>query len=282
MKTPRITFIGGGNMARCIIGGLVQTGFPASNIIAVDPQESICLGLAEDFAINTATTLNSGYLDTDFVILAVKPQIMQSVCQQLGKNLINPDLWIISLAAGIKIESIGKFLGEGTSQSRKIIRAMPNTPALLGLSATGLYSPETLNPDIQNEVNTIFSAIGVYEWFDSESQLDAVTALSGSGPAYFFYMMEAMINAGIKEGLSLESTTKLVVQTALGASQMAVNTLNDGAKISALRESVTSKGGTTEAGLKYLHSNNFQDIIEKAIRSARKRSVEISKNNSGK
>ena len=277
MKTPRITFIGAGNMARCIIGGLVLTGFPASNIIAVDPRESICLAIAEDFAINTATTINSASLDTEFVILAVKPQIMQGVCEQLGKNFINPDLWIISLAAGIKIDSIGKFLGTGTSQNHKIIRAMPNTPALLGLSATGLYSPETLNPEIQNQVNTIFSAIGVYEWFNSESQLDAVTALSGSGPAYFFYMMEAMINAGIKEGLSPESTKKLVLQTALGASQMAVNTLNDGENISALRERVTSKGGTTEAGLKHLHANNFQDIIEKAIHSARKRSEELSK-----
>ena len=277
MKTPRITFIGGGNMARCIIGGLVQTGFPASNIIAVDPQESTCLALAENFAINTATTLNSSSLDTEFVILAVKPQIIQSVCEQLGKNLINPGFWIISLAAGIKIESISKFLGKNTSKHHKIIRAMPNTPALLGLSATGLYSPEELNPEIQSDVNAIFSAIGVYEWFNSESQLDAVTALSGSGPAYFFYMMEAMINAGIKEGLSLESSKKLVLQTALGASQMAVNTLNDGENISALRESVTSKGGTTEAGLNYLRTNNFQDIIEKAIHSARKRSEELSK-----
>lgn len=277
MKTSRITFIGGGNMARCIIGGLVKTGYPASNIIAVDPQESICLALAEDFAINTATTLNSGSLNSEFVILAVKPQIMQSVCEQLGKNLMDSDLWIISLAAGIKIESISKFLGKNLSQHHKIIRAMPNTPALLGLSATGLYSPEQLNPEIQSNVNAIFSAIGVYEWFNSESQLDAVTALSGSGPAYFFYMMEAMINAGIKEGLSPESAKKLVLQTALGASQMAVNTLNDGAKLSTLRESVTSKGGTTEAGLNYLHANDFQDIIEKAIHSARKRSEELSK-----
>lgn len=274
----KITFIGGGNMARSLLGGLLNKNFPSENLRVIEPHEHTAHALHLDFGITTYAQLQPELIKTDYVILAIKPQMLKSVCEDLGKHWRHSSALLISIAAGIRTQSIATWLHAHSQTTARVIRAMPNTPALIGLGATGLFSPQALESETRQTIETIFSAIGISVWLEEETQLDTVTALSGSGPAYFFHMLEALIEAGIDEGLSPEQSAQLVVQTAVGAAHMALNTLseNSDVNIAGLRERVTSKGGTTEAGLASLHHSHFSHMVKQAVTAAKRRSIELS------
>jgi len=268
---PTLCFIGGGNMAASIIGGLINKGFAAKNITAIDPNQERLNYLSNEYGVPTQLTANPENLSADYIFLCVKPQIMQAVCRDLADHIGNSTCFI-SIAAGIRIKELREWLNTDNT----IIRTMPNTPALLGIGATGVFlNSETTNyQNIKNEVSEFFEAIGISVWLNSEEQLDAVTAVSGSGPAYFFKLIEALLGAAEAQGLDKDTAKALIYQTALGAAHMALAS-DEG--ISTLRENVTSKGGTTAAALNSLNESNFDDIIKKAIVAATDRSVVLSK-----
>lgn len=274
-SSTKITFIGGGNMARSLISGLIENGLSPKNIQVVEPNLACATTLRQDFLIHTQAKANAEILNVDFVFFAVKPQILKIVCTELASLWNGSSANILSIAAGIKTQSIGSWLEQKESSTSKIIRAMPNTPALIGLGATGLFCSDQLNDYEKSSIENIFNAVGTSVWVNTEDDLDTVTALSGSGPAYFFSLCEHLIKAGIELGLEPDQAHQLVVQTAVGAAQMAKLTPING--ISALRNNVTSKGGTTEAGIKALNEQNFERIIKNALQVAKNRSQEMSK-----
>ena len=271
---PTIGFIGGGNMAASLIGGLINAGVPASDITIAEPDESQRQSLNERFEINT-TADNNDTLQCEIVVFAVKPQILKIVCQQLDTNKIHNNLFI-SIAAGIKSTDINRWLsGEGGSKHNgqlAIVRCMPNTPALLQCAATGLFANDAVSETQKLQAKKIMQAVGIVIWVDNEAQINAVTAVSGSGPAYFFLLMEAMQQAGEKLGLSAEISQQLVLQTALGASRMA--TEND-LSPAELRKMVTSKGGTTEQAILSFQAANYQQIVLDALQAANDRSISL-------
>ncbi len=255
-------------MAASLIGGLIDAGTAASDITVAEPDENQRQTLAGQFKVNTSAD-NNDTLKCEVVLLAVKPQLLKTVCQQLDGNKINNNLFI-SIAAGIKSTDINNWLG--ASNEHAIVRCMPNTPALLQCGATGLFANTAVNETQKQQAETIMKAVGIIIWVDSEAQINAVTAVSGSGPAYFFLMMEAMQEAGEKLGLSSEIAQQLVLQTALGASKMAVENKASPAE---LRQMVTSKGGTTEQAILSFQSANFQQIVLNALQAANDRSISL-------
>jgi pyrroline-5-carboxylate reductase len=271
-----IAFIGGGNMASSLIGGMIAATFKAEQILVSEPDAETRKSLQQRFGIQT-TNNNLEALGSDIVILATKPQQLQSVCRQLaplmeehamGKQDANHGPLFISIAAGIRSDDIDRWLG-GT---RAIIRCMPNTPSLFQSGATALYSNEKVTETQKNLAESIMSSAGIALWVKNESNLDAVTALSGSGPAYFFLLMEAMIIAGRELGLDDNVAEKLTIQTALGAARMADGSKED---VTTLRERVTSKGGTTESAIKYFENSNFHQLVKKAMQEAHDRSITL-------
>ena len=274
-KSKKITFVGGGNMARSLISGLIKHGMPNENIQIIVPNSERATSLAEDFQIRTQPKADNGILNVDIILFAVKPQILKPVCKDIAKFLNNSSAIVLSIAAGIKTDNIRQWLNKSNSNSIKIIRAMPNTPALIGLGATGLFGAGELDEAETFYIESVFNAVGISIWVNSESDLDAVTALSGSGPAYLFSLFEHLISAGVEQGLSVDQAFQLVTQTAVGAAQMAKTAQNN--NIRTLRNNVTSKGGTTEAGLNVLAKHNFEHIIKKVISAAKNRSLELSK-----
>ena len=213
-------------------------------------------------------------LDSRIIILAVKPQLLKSVCQQLSPA--DTDTLFISIAAGIKSTDIDRWLHAGTAlsadQPLAIVRCMPNTPSLLQCGASGLNANDQVSDTQRDQAQAILEAVGIVSWVDSEALLNAVTAVSGSGPAYYFLMMEAMQRAGEKLGLSEDVSRQLVLQTALGAARMAIE--ND-ASPAELRQMVTSKGGTTEQAILSFQSDGFEEIVEKALQAANDRSISL-------
>lgn len=270
MSDPFLTFIGGGNMANSIIGGLVAEKYPAQQIVACDPSVENLQKLQDDYHVNISTDNLAGVEKADAVILAVKPQIMRSVCEQLAPGLSRKPL-IISIAAGISGPQLNGWLGGDLP----IIRCMPNTPALVQKGASGLFASSSVSVLQKSLADKILKAVGIVEWLEEESQLDAVTAVSGSGPAYFFLLMEAMIEAGIKQGLDPDSARRLSQQTCVGAGLLAQNSNVD---VAELRRRVTSPGGTTEQAVLSFEKNNFQGIIDQAMAACAKRAVEMAKN----
>jgi len=242
-------------------------------IRVIEPDAQTAAALRLDFSIATFPELSKDNIQSDYLILAVKPQILKSVCTNLAPFLADSKSILISIAAGIKTTSICKWIA---NKSIPTIRAMPNTPAMISLSATGLFCDNQLSQSVKESIENIFSAIGNSIWLAREEDLDTVTALSGSGPAYFFLFCEQLIEAG----LSHEQAHKLVIQTAIGASQMALMSKTQSEKnldsLSILRDKVTSKGGTTEAGIKTLIEENFTEAIRKAVNAAKTRSIELS------
>jgi pyrroline-5-carboxylate reductase len=222
---PTIGFIGGGNMASSLIGGLINAGVSASAITVSEPETNRNQALKTQFQINTVTD-NNQLMDCEIIVFAVKPQLLKTVCQQLETTEENSPLFI-SIAAGIRSTDINRWLKSNQttndlSQDNAIVRCMPNTPALVQTGASGLFASLEVNEEQKTQASQIMEAVGIVVWVDKEEQLDAVTAISGSGPAYYFLMMEAMQQAGEKLGLSAETAKKLVLQTALGASRMAI------------------------------------------------------------
>ena len=267
MNTGTIAFIGGGNMARSIIGGLIADGLDPSLIHVADPDAGQREMLAANFGVHTSDAADV-ISNADTVIFAVKPQVMKDVAETLASNIQQTKPLVISVAAGIRSGDLDRWLGGGIA----VVRSMPNTPALVQSGATGLFATAACNDDQKTRAEFIMRAVGLTLWLDDEDMLDAVTALSGSGPAYFFFVIEAIEKAGEQLGLDAKAARLLALQTAFGAAKMALESSDDPAT---LRERVTSKGGTTEAALAVLASGGLEELFAKALEAARDRSVEL-------
>ncbi len=276
---PTIGFIGGGNMAKSLIGGLITAGISPSDITVAEPDGRQRQSLEQSYKINSSID-NNATLQCDIIIFAVKPQLLKTVCQQLdtnsGENQKKPALFI-SIAAGVKSTDINRWLNHNhlDGQQKKqhaIVRCMPNTPSLLQCGASGLFANKQVSDGQKQQAENIMQAVGIVIWVSSEDQLNAVTAVSGSGPAYFFLMMEAMQQAGERLGLSTEVAQKLVLQTALGAARMAIESDVPAAE---LRKNVTSKGGTTEQAILSFQSADFQQTVLNALTAANDRSIAL-------
>ncbi|MGH8369373.1 MAG: pyrroline-5-carboxylate reductase, partial [Gammaproteobacteria bacterium] len=242
---PHIAFLGGGNMARSLIGGMLQQGFKAEQISVADPAPAQRQALVDRFAIRTSADNGDAARDADLVVFAVKPQVFRSAAQSVSAVLADSKPLVVSIAAGIAEPDIRRWLDYDAA----IVRAMPNTPALVGTGATVLFANQFVASAQRALAATLLEAVGIVLWLDDEQYMDAVTAVSGSGPAYFFLLMEVMENAARQLQLPPEMARKLVLQTALGAARMAVASEVDAAT---LRQQVTSPGGTTAAALKVL------------------------------
>lgn len=271
-KPSRIAFIGGGNMASAIIGGLLQKGFSPTQIAAADPSETALQGLRALNITHLFTDGRDAVVGADMVILAVKPQIMKTVAVGL-KGAIEDGAIIVSIAAGIPAQVYKDIFEDDVA----IIRCMPNTPALVGFGATGLYALPGVSDVQRARADTVMNAVGLTVWVDSESKLDAVTALSGSGPAYFFAFIEAMMRSGETLGLDHETSYRLALQTALGAAQLAHQ---QNIPIDVLRHNVTSPGGTTERALQSFNDDALPDVVDRAMRACFDRAQALAKEQS--
>ncbi|HEB81492.1 MAG TPA: pyrroline-5-carboxylate reductase [Gammaproteobacteria bacterium] len=269
-----IGFIGGGNMAASLIGGLLKAGYRATDIMVAEPDGERRQLLAQQFGIQTSGE-NNAVTRCDSIVLAVKPQIIRTVCESLDTSRAGDALYI-SIAAGIRSTDINRWLGGENNapadRGRAIVRCMPNTPSLLQCGAAGLFANARVSAQQKQQAEEILGAVGMVIWVDDETQLNAVTAVSGSGPAYFFLLMEAMQQAGEKLGLPANTARQLTIQTALGAARMASENTTPPAT---LREQVTSKGGTTEAAIRSFQADGFEQMVERALQAASKRSQEL-------
>ncbi|MFT5577488.1 MAG: pyrroline-5-carboxylate reductase [Paraglaciecola psychrophila] len=270
MPNPTITFIGAGNMASSIIGGLIAKGFSPQSITASDPFEPSRQQLHQTTGVSVSDDNLSAIEGADILVLAVKPQMMKKVLEDLAPAIQTLKPLIISIAAGIEIASMNTWLGGGQA----IVRCMPNTPALVQAGATALYANSTVNTAQRAQADTILSAVGSALWVDSEAQLDAVTAVSGSGPAYFFLFMESMQAAAKELGLSDEAARELTLQTALGAAKMAIDSDVDTAE---LRRRVSSPGGTTVEAIAVFQQRGLTAIVHEAMTACRDRSAQLAR-----
>lgn len=261
-----IGFIGGGNMARSIIGGLVADTTLSLDIQVYDHSKETLNSLKKEFSVTPATSNQALVEHCDVVVLAVKPQVMKLVLSDLDAT--NTRAVFLSIAAGLNITSLTKWLGSDVA----IIRTMPNTPALVQCGATGLFANTLTSSTQKNYANIVMKSVGIAIWVDSEDLLDSVTALSGSGPAYYFLVMEAMQAAAEKLGLNADTARQLTIQTALGAATLASQSAEDS---SVLRQRVTSPGGTTEQAINTFMDNHLTEIFGKAMQAAFDRSKEL-------
>lgn len=259
-----ICFIGAGNMARSIIGGLVGEGFAGEAITACDPKRATLQALAEDFGIRTSIDNAAAVAAADVIVLAVKPQAMKDACVPLQQH-IGARCLVISIAAGISCHSLQQWLGG----QRRIVRCMPNTPSLVQMGASGLYASDSVTAEQKRLAESIMQAVGMVQWLSEEAQIDAVTAVSGSGPAYFFYILEAMVEAGIEQGLEADVAKTLAIQTAAGAAELARTSDVD---LAELRKRVTSPGGTTEQAILSFDAQQLRNIIKVAMQACSDRS----------
>ena len=268
----KIAIIGAGNMARSLIVGLLQDKAQVALRVA-DPDQHQLDAIRQHWPEVMATTNNLEAIQgADVVVLAVKSQIMREVAQGLAAQVQRSHPLIVSVAAGIRESALNGWLGGNLP----LVRCMPNTPALVQAGATGLYANANVSEAQRSLAESILRAVGITLWFDEEDKLDAVTAVSGSGPAYFFLVMEAMQTAAEKLGIEAEDAKLLVIQTALGAARLA---LESGEQPAELRRKVTSKGGTTEAALKVLNEGGLPALFEQALAAAANRSRELAQAN---
>jgi pyrroline-5-carboxylate reductase len=263
----RLAFIGGGNMAAALISGLTKRGIPADRFVVADPSQDQLNRLVRDYGIKVAADNAGAAREAEVVILAVKPQQLRTVALGLATHLQNSPL-VISVAAGIPHAALARWIGLQVP----VIRAMPNRPALNGFGATGLYAPASVGAAARALGETIMAAVGATVWVEHESQMDTVTALSGSGPAYFFLFMEALEAAAHELGLPIEIAHRLTLETAFGAAQMARDSADS---LAMLRQQVTSKGGTTAAALEVLDAAGLRAIVAHAVAAADRRSAEL-------
>lgn len=262
----RITFIGGGNMASALIGGMLKRGAIAADIAVVELQADGRDRLAREFGVRAVEALDASAAGCDLLVLAVKPQQMREVCASIAP-LINGQT-VLSIAAGLRASDIGRWLGGRA----RMVRAMPNTPALIGRGVTGLYADASVGAAERARAEELLSAVGRTVWVDDEKLIDAVTAVSGSGPAYVFYFIEAMVRGGEALGLTADQARELAIATFTGASALAAQSPESPAT---LRERVTSKGGTTEAALKSMNADAVGDAIVRALAAAAARGAEL-------
>jgi len=259
-----MTFIGGGNMAQALITGWLKQGFAPSEIRVIEPQADTRALLQDKLGVVTYETAWPTCSDSQLVVWAVKPQVFKDVALPLAG--LFPQALHLSVAAGVRSDSIARWLN-----TERVVRAMPNTPALVGLGQTGLFARLSVTQTERDQVSRLIQAVGQCIWVDTENLLDAVTALSGSGPAYVFYFMEAMVKAGIAMGLSPEQSHQLTIGTFVGACELA----SSSEPPEMLRERVTSKGGTTYAAITRMQSDGLSALIAGALQSAHKRSEEL-------
>ncbi|QCU90846.1 pyrroline-5-carboxylate reductase [Thiomicrorhabdus sediminis] len=263
-----ICFIGAGNMAQSLIGGLISSGYDKNKIIATDPNQEQRDLVTQKFAIQCLADNDQAIGQSSIVVLAVKPQILQQVCAEI-ENIVNQqNPLLLSVAAGIRSADIARWLGG----DKAIVRTMPNTPSLIQSGATGMFANDSVSLEQKSQAEHIMRAAGLTIWVDEEPQLDAVTALSGSGPAYYFLFMEAMEKAGAELGLDAKTAHLLTLQTALGAAKMALESHQD---CQTLRRNVTSPNGTTEKAIQSFQSNNLESIVKTAMQAAQSRAKEL-------
>jgi len=270
MKTNNITFIGGGNMATSLIGGLIADGYDAKRLTVSEPDSDKLARLAARYGIRATTDNHQAVSEADVVVFAVKPQILKAVACDLAPSIQKQHPLVISIAAGVQESALRRWLGEETA----LVRSMPNTPAMIQSGATGLHAGKGVSKEQKNLAESILRAVGITCWVEDESLMDVVTAVSGSGPAYFFLVMEAMEEAARDMGLDEDTARLLTLQTALGAARMAMES-NDPPGV--LREKVTSPGGTTEKALTRFEQANLRGLFREALAAARERSEELSK-----
>ncbi len=270
MSTPSNTsqtlaFIGGGNMASAIIGGLIKQGTPANRILVVEPFEEARQRLQTQFGVRVLAVADATLAEAGLVIWAVKPQTFKEAAQQTRSFCAHA--LHLSVAAGIRSDSIANWLG-----TERVVRAMPNTPALVGLGQTGLFARAAVTAADKAWIEQVVATTGALLWVKDEPLLDAVTAISGSGPAYVFFLIEAMVEAGVKMGLTAEQATQLAIGTFEGASQLA-KTASEPPSV--LRERVTSKGGTTYAAITSMQNAHLGQLFETALKAAHIRAHEL-------
>ncbi|MGZ8212997.1 MAG: pyrroline-5-carboxylate reductase [Methylosarcina sp.] len=270
MKAHKIGFIGGGNMASSLISGLIASGLTPQNIWVSDVNPDALKSLSDNLKVNVSASNEDIVNETEVIVLAVKPQILSEVAQQVSSLIQKRNPLVVSIAAGISQNSLSRWLGAETA----IVRCMPNTPALVLTGATALHANDKVSAEQRNLAETILRSVGIALWVQDESQLDAVTAVSGSGPAYFFLLMEAMEKTAVELGLNEVTARLLVQQTALGAAKIALESSESPEQ---LRKRVTSPGGTTQRAIETFQQGGFNELVTKALHAARDRSIEMSK-----
>ena len=261
----KVSFIGGGNMAAAIIGGLVASGTPPTSIEVVEINADARAQLAARFGVVTHADISQAAL-SDMIVLAVKPQSLPQVAAMLVPKLAGQ--LVVSIAAGVRVADLSRWM----SGHELIVRAMPNTPALVQAGITGLFAPDAVGKAARSQAESVLRAVGGVVWVDEEIQLDAVTAVSGSGPAYVFYCIESLEAAALAQGLPLATARQLALRTFFGAAKLA---LESGEEPGVLRARVTSKGGTTERGVAALEAAAVNLAIRQAVEAASRRSAEL-------
>lgn len=267
-KQPTIGFIGAGNMATAIIGGMLAEQFKPPQIWASAPDDRQLQGMSKRFGINITTDNRYCATQADVLILAVKPQVMHDVCRDIHSVVQNTRPLIISIAAGLDCQTLETWLGGGLP----VVRCMPNTPALVGQGASALFATPAVTEAQRKLAESIFASVGLVVWLDAEDQMHAVTALSGSGPAYCFLFLEALEEAARKAGLEADVARQLAIQTLAGAAAMA---RDSGEEPGQLKRNVMSPGGTTEKAIATFEAGQFPELVAQAYEAARKRSGEL-------
>jgi pyrroline-5-carboxylate reductase len=270
MKTNTIGFIGGGNMASSLISGLIASGHSPRQLWVSDINEETLKSLADNLDVNTSSSNDEVITKSDVVVFAVKPQVLGEVAKKAAELIQQKQNLVVSIAAGISQKSLSYWLGGNTA----IVRCMPNTPALVLTGATALHANDRVSAEQRDLAENIMRSVGIALWVENESEIDAVTAVSGSGPAYFFLLMEAMEKTAVDLGLNLATARLLVQQTALGAAKIALESSESPEQ---LRQRVTSPGGTTEKAIETFQQGGFTELVSKAIQAAQNRSIEMSK-----
>lgn len=268
MAAQTIGFIGGGNMARSLAKGLLANDWDPGNLMISDPDSNVRQRLTELLGVTTTDDNRELVAQSDIVVLAVKPQVLKSVAKEIAGDIGKKSPLVISIAAGIRTQDLLEWLGGAIT----LVRAMPNTPALVGSGATGLYASDNVTTTQKDEAETILRAVGMVAWVQNEELMDVVTALSGSGPAYYLLVMEALEAAATALGLDADTARLLTLETAFGSAKMA---LEGGEAPAKLRDRVTSPGGTTEQAMKTLEQNNVRESFSKALIAATERSREL-------
>lgn len=269
MSYETLAFIGAGNMASSLISGLIADGYPPERIRVSDTQETMSRSLGDRFGVVVCAHNQEAVMSAAIVVLAVKPQVMRVVLEDLRNSLKTSEPLLLSIAAGIGCHSIARWAG-GLSA---IVRAMPNTPAMVQSGATGLFATSAVSERQREVAESILRAVGITVWVKEESLIDVVTALSGSGPAYYFLLMEAMEEAGVQLGLDRQTASLLSQQTALGAGRIAIESPE---APSELRRRVTSPGGTTERAIATFEAGGFSDLVLRAMNAAKDRAEVLS------
>ncbi|MDR9424619.1 MAG: pyrroline-5-carboxylate reductase [Marinobacter sp.] len=268
--SPTISFIGAGNMASAIIGGMLDSGFQAGDIWVSAPDDNHLQSLRKRFGISVTTDNRYCAEQADIVILAVKPQVMADVCRDIAPLVQNTRPLMVSIAAGLTSDTLDEWLGGGMP----LVRVMPNTPSLVGKGAAGLFANSQVKDKQKKMVQSVFESIGSALWVKDENLLHAVTALSGSGPAYFFLMLEALESAATEAGIETDTARALAIQTMAGAAEMAGRSEHDPAQ---LKRNVMSPGGTTEQAIHTFEDGGLRELVKKAYGAAFERSQEMSK-----